>query len=428
MLNRLWCLVAAVLLSIAQLALYYYIRRKHSSAPRYPFTERIKLALDFIYPGSSRWFLRYSATDTTLSRKQHELIIKRSKNIQAPIVRSTLTNPRSIEYECVRFAKEPIVIQKRSFEVKIGTAQCTQPYNLSLLNAGAIEASLNKDALLALSEGAKIQGFAVNTGESGISSYLIRGGGDLIWQINNKRAFKIDDYKSEVLFKRDATRLYIKMVEIVPSDNDLLSITKELTANKVILYLNKLRHLSGGKPIGIKLHQPDELLISCIGKSMSETGVHLDFVTVESSGFEFDNKALNNTLFFNALAQTRKMVDKYHLPTKIIASGLIVTEYDILKLIALGAHACCCTSPMILAMGTHFWFQKNNLLIQRVGVANFHRNTLEATVKLMELCRYYTLEDVKASNFYRRSDFLKTRNLKDIYIETTYPRLTLLSN
>ena len=41
----------------------------------------------------------------------------------------------------------------------------------------------SKNAILALSGGAKLGNFAHNTGEGGISPYHLEGGGDLIWQI-----------------------------------------------------------------------------------------------------------------------------------------------------------------------------------------------------------------------------------------------------
>ena len=43
--------------------------------------------------------------------------------------------------------------------------------------------SLSKNAVMALNKGAKIGGFAHNTGEGGVSPYHLKHGGDLIWQV-----------------------------------------------------------------------------------------------------------------------------------------------------------------------------------------------------------------------------------------------------
>lgn len=43
--------------------------------------------------------------------------------------------------------------------------------------------SLSQNAVLAINKGAKLGGFAHNTGEGGISSYHLEHGGDLVWQV-----------------------------------------------------------------------------------------------------------------------------------------------------------------------------------------------------------------------------------------------------
>jgi glutamate synthase domain-containing protein 2 len=43
--------------------------------------------------------------------------------------------------------------------------------------------SLSENAILALNGGAKLDNFAHNTGEGGLSDYHLQPGGDIIWQI-----------------------------------------------------------------------------------------------------------------------------------------------------------------------------------------------------------------------------------------------------
>lgn len=429
-------IIAAIILSVFQLFLHYQFRLKYSAISTNRYAIDMKDGLSVFYSKISG--LHKNNVGHSFNRKQREIIIKRSGNMPTGIVRSTLTNPHSTEFECIRKDKMPIKIGSNDLRVDIGTEQCTKPYSLSVLNVGALnQKMLSNDTIHALSEGAKIQGCAVNTGECGISPYLIRGGGDLIWQISNDNtAFRNEDGSyNQTLFKRDATRPYIKMIEVILSRQDLSIIRDEFSADKIIFFLKRLRDLSKGKPIGIKLYNPEEELISCIAKSMVNTGIYIDFITID--GIEPDKEALyaksNSPFmsqFFDSLAFTRKAIDRNGLPVKIIASGKIITEYDILRAIALGAHACYCTGPMLFAIGAGAsWFKKPDPVTQRVGVANFHRNTVNATVKLMELCSYETLDDVKPSDFYRRSNFLKTRNLKEIYFEKNpVSRMALLGH
>jgi len=50
-----------------------------------------------------------------------------------------------------------------------------------------------------------------------------------------------------------------------------------------------------------------------------------------------------------------------------------------------------------------------------VRVAQFHRNTLRATVEIMEACGFKTLEDVSADKFFRKVDAINTLSFQQIY-------------
>ena len=68
----------------------------------------------------------------------------------------------------------------------IGGPDCKQPYNASLYNISAMSfGALSANAISALNKGAKIGGFAHDTGEGGISRYHREGGGDLIYEVGS---------------------------------------------------------------------------------------------------------------------------------------------------------------------------------------------------------------------------------------------------
>ncbi|GAM72376.1 ferredoxin-dependent glutamate synthase [Vibrio sp. JCM 19236] len=56
-------------------------------------------------------------------------------------------------------------------------------FNISGMSFGALSAP----AVRALSSGAKIAGCWMNTGEGGLSSYHLEGGGDLVFQIGTAK-------------------------------------------------------------------------------------------------------------------------------------------------------------------------------------------------------------------------------------------------
>src|SRR3546814_9839166 len=72
------------------------------------------------------------------------------------------------------------------FRIKIGGKDCTAPYRASIFNISAMSfGALSANAIQALNKGAKLGGFAHDTGEGSISPYHREHGGDLIWEIGS---------------------------------------------------------------------------------------------------------------------------------------------------------------------------------------------------------------------------------------------------
>ena len=155
----------------------------------------------------------------------------------------------------------------------------------------------------------KLGGFAHNTGEGSLSKYHLAGGGDTIWQIstgyfgcrNSSGGF---DPKS---FKERATIDQVKMIEIklsqgakpghggmllapkvtpeiaeargIPEYQDCVSPSHHSefkTPKELLNFVEKLRSLSGGKPVGIKLCIGHPWEFIAITKAMVETKKHVD--------------------------------------------------------------------------------------------------------------------------------------------------------
>src|SRR5690606_22866660 len=88
------------------------------------------------------------------------------------------------EWMCHSIAPKAFSTLNQDPRVTIGNKDCKQPYSASIFNVSAMSfGSLSKQAVEALNGGAKIGNFAHNTGESGLSDYHLKQGGDIIWQI-----------------------------------------------------------------------------------------------------------------------------------------------------------------------------------------------------------------------------------------------------
>lgn len=88
------------------------------------------------------------------------------------------------EYEWLHHSMAPAETAKEPFRTLIGARDCQQLYSASVFNISAMSfGSISANAIRALNKGAKLGGFAHDTGEGGLSPYHREHGGDLIWEI-----------------------------------------------------------------------------------------------------------------------------------------------------------------------------------------------------------------------------------------------------
>ena len=432
-----WFTIGGIILSVFQIWLNDYFNRHSSTIPHYPYAVKIKWLLSCVHPRVAEIILPVRPVTGYLKKEEIALINKRAMNIDTGIISNNLSYPFDAGYECVVINQNTINIPSPHLFVEIGVNNCRQPYKLNLLNIGAVNCrGLNNNSVLSLSGGAKITGCSINTGILGINPYLLRGGGDLVWRISRFDSFcrAKDGSFNEGHFQITATRPYVKMIEIQISLSDIPRTGNGLTFYNMIYFLGKLKALSGGKPIGISLRNPNSAVLNCICKTMFDTGICLDFITIENAPAlkatrpeRLSRTTISN--FSNSIAVARRYIDQYHLPSKVIACADIVTEYDILRSIALGASACFSVKPMAAALNARPLFSKQTAALQQLAVANFCRNTMAATVKLMEACNYYTLDDVKAGDFYQKTSLMELKTLQQVYSGESHPdKIRLLTS
>ena len=129
-------------------------------------------------------------------------------------------------------------------------------------------------------------------------------------------------------------------------------------AEGLLRFVQKLRDLSEGKPIGFKLCVGSRDEFEDICKAMIETGIKPDFITVD--GAEGGTGAAPITFsdhvgmpWENALLFVSDTLKDYNLKNdiKIITSSKIVDGFDILKALCLGADLCNSARAMMLALG-----------------------------------------------------------------------------
>jgi glutamate synthase domain-containing protein 2 len=322
--------------------------------------------------------------------------------------------------------------------------------------------SLSRNAVLALSQGARMGGFAHNTGEGGVSPYHVEGGADLIWQIGTGYFGCRDELGgfSPERFAERSSHPQVKMIEVklsqgakpghggilpaakvtpeiasirgVPLGRDVLSPPGHSAFSTPIgmfEFVSRLRELSGGKPVGFKLcvGKRREFIAMC--KAMVETDLLPDFITVDggeggtgAAPFEFTNHV--GSPLVEGLIFVHNALVGYGLRDRIrvLCSGKIVSGFDLIKRLSLGADAGYSARGMMLALGCIQALRCNSnhcpvgvatqdpgltagLVVgdKNARVAAFHRETLESTAELLGAMGLRSSSELRPWHILRRT-------------------------
>ena len=435
-----WFLVFAT--PVACVWLYDISQKQHTLLRNFPVLGHFRYVLEFLRPEIQQYFIADDEEERPFNRETRSIIYERAKNVRDTVAFGTERNIVEVGYSSVLHSLDPKTISEVEPRITVGGPQCKQPYSASRLNiSGMSFGALSAPAIMALNKGAKLGGFAHNTGEGGLSPYHLQGG-DLVFQIGTAYFGCRDElgHFSEQEFAIEANRAEVKMIEIklsqgakpshggilpaaklteeiakvrkVKMGQDVISPPAHSTFNSpigLLHFIQKLRDLSHGKPVGFKLciGRRDEFLGIC--KAMLETNILPDFITVDgaeggtgAAPLEFTNHVgspLESALVF---VHSALMGINLRDQIRIICSGKVATGFDLVEKIAMGADICNAARAMMMAVGCVQSKQCNantcptgvatqNKRLQRGLVveekqyraANFHKNTMKSFLEIV---------------------------------------------
>jgi glutamate synthase domain-containing protein 2 len=369
-----------------------FVQTKQAVRRNYPLTGRIRYGLEYIRPELRQYFLEDDEQKLPFSRNQRAMVYARSKVQNDKRGFGSIKDMYSPGTEWIAHSLQPLQPDPNNFRVGVGGSGCLQPYALSILNiSGMSFGALSPNAVKALNRGAALGKFAHDTGEGSISTHHREHGGDLIWQIASGYfgCRTADGHFDPERFTQQASSSQVKMIEIklsqgakpghggvlpkakvsaeiaeargVPMGQDCVSPARHSAfTNPVELleFLVRLRHLSGGKPVGIKLCVGHPAEWFSLVKAMLQTGITPDFVVVDgaeggtgAAPIEFaDHVGMplrdGLRLVHNSLvgAGLRDQI-------KIGASGKVISAFDIARCLALGADWCNSARGFMFALG-----------------------------------------------------------------------------
>ncbi len=472
-----WYIAMGFVFFLLTMGIRDMVQVKHSIMRTYPVFGRMRYWMEALRPKMYQYFVESDIDGRPINRIDRSTIYQRAKQELDTMPFGTQLNVYEEGYEWMSHSIAPKDFHNLDHKPRLlfGNKDCKQPYTASIFNVSAMSfGSLSGNAIEALNAGAKIGDFAHNTGEGGISPHHLKYEGDLIWQIGTGYFGCRDDegkFSAEGFVKTSAYPS-VKMIEVKlsqgakPGHGGILPAKKNTpeiaairhvkpyttvfsppfhsafsTPRELILFIQKLRELSGGKPVGFKLciGRKSEFIAIC--KAMIELDVYPDFITVDgaeggtgAAPQEFSNHV--GVPMLDGLAFVHNMLQGFGIRQhiRIVASGKILTGFHMVRAIALGADCCFSARAMMMAIGCIQALQCNTnkcptgvatqdpqltvgLVVKdkKQRVANYHEDTVSSFVELMGAAGIDNYKNLTRSHIYRRVFMNEVRTFEDIF-------------
>ncbi len=458
----------------AALGTYDLLQRRHTVSRMYPITAHFRYMLESIGPEIRQYFIQSDTEERPFSREQRSIVYQRAKNVLDKRPFGSLLHMYEEGFEWMNHSLAPTRLTDSDFRVVIGK-RCEKPYSASVFNISAMSfGSLSANAILSLNTGARMGGFYHDTGEGSISRYHREPGGDLVWEIGSGYfgCRHKDGSFNEKMFQKNATLDQVKMIELKlsqgakPGHGGILpgaKVTREIaeargvsvgedcvspashsafsTPLEMLEFIDRLRELSGGKPVGFKLAIGHPWEWFGIVKAMLESGRRPDFIVVDggeggtgAAPLEFINRLgmpMTEALLLvhNTLVGTNLRED-----IALGAAGKITSAFNIARTLALGADWCNAARGYMFALGciqslschtgkcpsgvaTQDPRRGNKLDVQdkSVRVYNYHKNTLDALQNLLEASGLRHPSELGPEHIVRRESRAEVHSYMEIF-------------
>lgn len=360
----------------------------------------------------------------------------------------------------------PVYSNKMNWTVFIGNEQCSERRLSSIFTVG-IREILRKKVYLKTRE----NGIDEKHEPEELITTLNLTGGDRIWRIEpgyNGCRLKTGQFSAEI-FKANVRGHNIKAIEITLSlltvkdnefslndqspnktqayvsngSNSYCGYSGFYNADGMIHFIESLRDFSGGKPIGLKIRIHDKKEFQKICHAICKTRIIPDFIVVE--GVEIQNNPASNIEnncsmpLYEALQFVSTTLQYYGLDRQIliIAKASITSGFDMVKALALGAHAV----RTVMSDNSAINYQDKGF--SNIGnmsscypllqLSEFQQIIMEDMARVMEALGFKSVEEMSPASFFRklcvldkgeikdRNDFLLLSRPSKILIETSSP-------
>ncbi|MDA3887569.1 MAG: FMN-binding glutamate synthase family protein [Allgaiera sp.] len=473
--NPWWLLIWVVTLPTIALGIYDYTQTRWTITRNYPVAARIRWLFYDLRPFLRAYIVEGDLEGKPFSYETRNLVHARARGENDTHPFGTERDTEAEEYLWLNHSMAPADAPEMRPRVTVGNEQCSKPYSASVFNISAMSfGALSGRAVEALNLGAKLGEFYHDTGEGGLSPYHLKNGGDIVWELGSGYFGARDDHGNfePELFRDQAQNDAVKMTEIklsqgakpghggllpaakvteeiarvrkVPAHQDCLSPRSHKafkTPVEMMEFAARMRDLSGGKPVGLKLcvGQPHEVF--ALVKAMRKTGIYPDFIVVDGGegGTGAAPLELSDSLgmpLIDGLVLMRNALvgsgvrDK----VKLAASGKVYSGFGLAHSMAIGADWCNAARAFMFSIGC-IQAQRCHLGTCPTGVtaqdpsrqrglipevqgeraARFHGKTLDALADIVAAAGLTHPTDLQPHHIVHRIGVTQARTIDTVY-------------
>ncbi|MGR8918156.1 MAG: FMN-binding glutamate synthase family protein [Gammaproteobacteria bacterium] len=390
--------VVALGIGLVTLVVLYVIdvtQTRHAVRRNYPVIGRLRYVFEELGEFFRQYFFAMDREEMPFNRAERSWVYRAAKGVDSTVAFGSTKDLRPVGTVIFVNTAYPTLEADAAqpCDVTIGP-ECDRPYRTNaIFNASGMSyGAISKPAVLALSNGARMAGIWMNTGEGGLSPFHLEGGADIVFQIGTAKygvrdaEGRLSDEKLRGVAAHDNVRMFeIKLSQgakpgkggILPGakvtpkiaairgievGQDSISPNRHAEINcedDLLDMINRVRDVTG-KPVGFKCVIGSYGWLEQLFLRVHERGLDSapDFITVD--GGDGGTGAAPMSLIDNVGLTLREslplVVDKlkeYGLRdrTKIIASGKLITPSEVAWAMCAGANFVTSARGFMFALG-----------------------------------------------------------------------------
>ncbi len=262
---------------------------EHAIRRNFPVIGRFRYLFENMGEYFRQYFFAQDREEMPFNRAQRTWVYRAAKDIDNTVAFGSTRDLRPVGTYIFVNCPYPILETDVSptGELEIGP-NAREPYvTASLFNVSAMSyGAISKPAVLALSNGSRMAGNWMNTGEGGLSPYHLEGGADIVFQIGTAKygVRNEDGSLSDDKLRTVAAHDQVKMIELKLSQGAKPGKGGILPGEKVTEAIAEIRHIPVGEDSISPNRHPEinsaEELLNVINHIRDVSGLPVGFKTV----------------------------------------------------------------------------------------------------------------------------------------------------